>query len=152
MKRINVYSVKMVKDSGALYEVEKKIKNPVDAAKAIEVVLDLSNEAVEKFGILTLNTKNEIAGIHIVSVGSLNASIVHPREVFKLAVLNNANSIICFHNHPSGDPTPSKEDLTITKRLVEAGDIMGIKLYDHVIVGENGLYVSVREEGLVDFL
>ena len=145
MKRISVYSLKMVKDSSALYDLKtKKIANPTDVANAINIILDLESEAVEKFGILTLTVKHEIAGVHIVSVGSLNASIVHPREVFKLAVLNNASAIILFHNHPSGDPTPSKEDVSITKRLKEAGELMGIEVLDHIIVG-HGKSRSMRE-------
>ena len=78
----------------------------------------------------------------------MNASIVHPREVFKAAILNNASRIICLHNHPSGDPEPSKEDIEITRRLVEAGEIIGIEVLDHVIIGEQR-YLSMKERGLM---
>lgn len=93
-----------------------------------------------------LNTKNEPTSISTVSVGSLNSSIVHPREVFKTAVMSNAASIIIAHNHPSGDITPSKEDKDITLRLKEAGDIIGIKLLDHIIIGDRN-YLSLKEKG-----
>lgn len=145
MKRIDIYTVKMVKDSSKTYNLEsKKITSPSVAADIIQTVLDLNSEAVEKFGILTLNTKHEVAGIHIVSMGSLNASIVHPREVFKLGILNNAAAIILFHNHPSGDPTPSREDKAITQRLIQCGEMMGISVLDHIIVGD-GRFLSLRE-------
>ena len=81
-----------------------------------------------------MNTKNEPTNITVVSVGSLNKAIVHPREVFKTAILSNAASIMAFHNHPSGDPNPSKEDINITLRLKECGKIMGIELLDHIII------------------
>lgn len=154
MQRINFYSIKQVKEKGGLYEFDTKLGNytitsPQDGANAIETILKLHEETSERFGILTLNTKNKIVGIHILFMGSLNASIVHPREVFQAALLNNAASIIAFHNHPSGDPTPSREDIEVTKRLVECGKIMGIDLLDHVIVSEPGRYVSLKEKGYV---
>ena len=86
-------------------------------------------------------------GLHRAHVGSLNASIVHPREVMKCAILNNAASIIVGHNHPSGDPTPSREDIEVTKRLAEAGKILGIDVLDHVIVTYTGKNVSLKEKG-----
>lgn len=150
MKNISIYSVKQVKDKDVEYKIgDVKVTNPDTVNDFIKTVLDIHNEAVEKFGILTLNTKNKIVGIHIISIGSLNASIVHPREVFKAAILNNANSIILFHNHPSGNPRESDEDITITNRLVEAGSILGIKVLDHIIVGEDNDYVSFKQKGLI---
>ena len=89
----------------------------------------------EQFIIACLNTKNEPTGISVVAVGSLNKAIVHPREVFKTAILSNAASIIAFHNHPSGDP-PSQQDIQLTNRLYEAGELLGIKLLDHPIIGD----------------
>lgn len=149
MKRINIYSLKQVKEKGALYNIDsKKITSPKEAYSIINTVLDLENEAVEKFGILSLTTKNEIAGIHIISVGSLNTSIVHPREVFKAAIMNNSSALILFHNHPSGDPTSSREDIEVTKRLTEAGKILGIDVLDHVIIGEDK-YFSLKDKGLI---
>lgn len=148
MLTINVFTVKQFKEKGARYDLESKfIRSPQDAYSIIQTVLDLEHEAVEKFGIVTLTTKNSVAGVHVISVGNLNSAIVHPREVFKAAILNNAASLVCFHNHPSGDPTPSQEDVTMTRRLIEAGELMGIELLDHIIIGESR-YVSLKEQGI----
>jgi len=149
-KRINVYSVKLVKEKGGLYSLESTvIKDPGDANKIIQLVLDLNSSAVEKFGIITLTTKNKVAGIHIISVGTINCSFASPREVFQQAILNNASAIILFHNHPSGDPTESIEDVETTNKLIQAGEILGIKVLDHIIVGENNSYVSLKQKGLI---
>jgi DNA repair protein RadC len=107
------------------------------ASVAASIVRDyLAHVDREHFMVLLLNRKNTLIGIHIVSVGSLTASVVHPREVFKAAILGNAAAIICAHNHPSGDPHPSQEDRTLTARLVQAGKLLGIDVLDHVIVGD----------------
>jgi DNA repair protein RadC len=150
MSRIKVAfeRVVLVKEKVEKYELPKAIMNPEDAYKAITEITSVEEEAQEVFGILILNTKNKIVAVHEVSRGTLNSSLVCPREVFKPAVLHNAAAIICFHNHPSGDPEPSKEDIRTTKRLVEAGEIMGIKIFDHIIVGDDG-YVSLKERGVV---
>lgn len=108
----------------------------------------LMHETKEMFLTLHLDGKNRITCMDIVSIGSLNQSIVHPREVFKTACISNAAAILCIHQHPTGDPTPSSEDLAITRRLKEAGEIMGIKLLDHIIIGE-GEYISFVERGLL---
>ncbi|WP_225229570.1 JAB domain-containing protein [Paenibacillus gallinarum] len=100
----------------------------------------------EVFGAVWLNTKNLISGLEIVSIGSLNATIAHPRELFKSGIIHNASSLIVFHNHPSGDTTPSTEDINVTKRLQEAGDILGIELLDHLILGETNWY-SMKQAG-----
>lgn len=148
MTRMTKYTVKLIKESSGNYNVEKTIKNPETAKDIINTVLELNHECVEKFGILALDTKNNVIGIHIISIGSLNASIVHPREVFKSAILNNSASIILFHNHPSGDCTPSREDIETTKRITEAGDIIGIKVLDHIIVGDEN-YISLKNESII---
>lgn len=101
----------------------------------------------ENFKVLYLNTKNEIIKDENVSVGSLNASIVHPREVFKPAIIYSSNAVILMHNHPSGNPSPSQEDIQITKRLSEAGELIGIKVLDHIVIGD-GNYYSLKENGL----
>ena len=129
-------------------EYSDTIKSPADVAALAREVLGMHEMAVENFILLCLNTKNKIAGVHTVSIGSLNASIVHPREVFKAALLNNASGIICLHNHPSGDPEPSREDIEITHRLVNAGNILGINVLDHIIIGD-GRYISLGERGLM---
>ncbi|WP_033169898.1 DNA repair protein RadC [Selenomonas sp. ND2010] len=105
-------------------------------------------EQREHFAVMLLNTKNHILGLHDVSVGSLQASVVHPREVFRTAVDYAAASMILLHNHPSGDPTPSHEDIAVTARLVKAGKIMDIPVLDHVIIGRNR-YVSLKDKGLM---
>lgn len=136
MKRISIYKVQQVKERGGLYDVKTKIEEPSDVYDVLEKVLNLSKEAVENFGIVTLNSKNKIVGIHVLSVGSLDSALITPRRVFSAAILNNAAAIILFHNHPSGDLTPSPEDYRITKRLREAGEIMNIEVLDHVIVAD----------------
>lgn len=102
----------------------------------------------EHFKIAILDTKNQILVIENISIGTLNASIVHPREVFSIAIKRNANSIILIHNHPSGDPAPSNEDINITNRLIDAGNLVGIKVLDHIIIGDNK-YISFREKNLI---
>ena len=103
----------------------------------------------EHFWALALNTKNQLLRIFEVSVGSLNASIVHPRELFKEAVRLSAASLVVVHNHPSGDPTPSGADIQLTRRLVKAGDVLGIEVLDHVIVGDPDEFASLRDLGLM---
>ena len=150
MSRIQVVfeKVVLVKEKVGRYELPRETKSPEEAYNAIKTITNVQEEAQEVFGILVLNTKNKIVAVHEVSRGTLNASMVHPREVFKPAVLHNAAAIICFHNHPSGDLEPSREDIEITKRLVEAGKIMGIEILDHIIVSDDR-YVSLKERGVV---
>jgi len=136
--------VVLVKEKGAMYDVQKKIGSSYDAYKAITEITKVQEEAQEVFGILILNATHKIVAVHEISRGTLNASMVHPREVFKPAVLHNAAAIVCFHNHPSGEPKPSKEDIETTNRLVEAGKIMGIEVLDHIIVGDDK-YTSLKE-------
>jgi DNA repair protein RadC len=143
---INVYSLRLVKESSVTYNLES-IANPATAAEIINQVFDMENQPNEVFAILCLSTKNKVIGAHIISQGSLSSSIVHPREVFKAAILNNAASVILAHNHPSGDPEPSKDDIEITRRLVEAGKLLGIEVLDHVIIGER--YLSMKERCLM---
>jgi len=108
----------------------------------------LRNEAKEHFITLHLDGKNRIVCVENVSSGSLNASIVHPREVFKSCLLSSAAAVILLHNHPSGDPTPSREDLELSGRLKEAGELLGIRILDHIIIGD-GCYVSLADRGLI---
>ena len=103
----------------------------------------------EHFWALVLTTKNRLLRMVEVSVGSLNASIVHPRELFKEAVRVSAASVIVVHNHPSGDPTPSGADLQLTRRLARAGEVLGIELLDHIVIGDGGAHVSLREMGVL---
>lgn len=123
-----------------------KISSPKDISEMLmNEMTDLSQEVLK---LIMLNTKNEVIGIKDVFKGSLNTSIVHPREIFSEAVKRNSASIIICHNHPSGDPTPSAEDINITIRLKECGSIMGISLLDHIIIG-NTKFVSLKEKGII---
>ncbi len=141
-KRIDIVSIKMVKDKSILYG-QRKISSPEVASELFkEFFLDMDREM---FIVLSLDTKNQPVSINICSIGSLNASIVHPREVFKTAILSNAASIIVAHNHPSGNSTPSKEDINITERLKECGMIIGIPVVDHIVVGYEQFY-SFKED------
>lgn len=120
------------------------VRKPGDAA---EYVMDeLRYLKKEHFVCLFLNTKNHIIAQETLSIGTLNASLVHPREVFRAAIKCSSASIICVHNHPSGDPTPSPEDISLTKRLAEAGRLVGIEILDHLIIGD-GRFVSLKEHG-----
>ena len=150
MSRIQVSfeRVVLVKEKVGRYELPREIGSPEGAYKAITAITSVEEEAQEVFGILILNTKNKIVAVHEVSRGTLNSSMIHPREVFKPAVLHNAAAIICFHNHPSGDPEPSRADIEITKQLVEAGKIMGIEVLDHIVVSDDG-YASLKERGVM---
>ena len=145
MSRIQVSfeRVVLLKEKVGEYELPEKVGSPDQAYKAITAITSVEEEAQEVFGILILNTKNKIVAVHEISRGTLNSSIVHPREVFKPAILHNAAAIICFHNHPSGDTEPSRDDIEITNRLIEAGKIMGIEILDHIIVGDEE-YVSLK--------
>ena len=144
-KRISIVSIKMVREASVLYDI-RKIDSPKDGAELGKRFLqDLDREQLI---VCCLDTKNQPTAINVVSVGSLNTSIVHPREVFKPAILSNSASIILFHNHPSGDPEPSKEDISISERIKESGIILGIKLIDHIIIG-NDSYCSLKEGGIV---
>ena len=142
-KRINIVSIKMVKESSFLYQT-RQILSPNDAYEMIKEQLEGLDR--EQFIIACLNTKNEPTNISVVSVGSLNKAIVHPREVFKSGFLSNAASIMAFHNHPSGETTPSLQDIQLTHRLYEAGELLGIKLLDHLIIGD-GTFTSLKEKG-----
>ena len=102
----------------------------------------------EKFVVLHLNAKNAVISYEVVSIGTLNSSLVHPREVFKAAILSNAGSIILCHNHPSGDTDPSNDDLALTKRLVDAGKLLGIEVLDHVIFA-NSRFMSLKERNIL---
>ena len=116
-------------------------------SQVFEMFRDLRQEAKEHFIALHLDGKNRIICFDRVSIGSLNHSIVHPREVFKTACLSSAAAILLLHNHPTGDTSPSREDLEITRRIREAGDLLGIKVLDHIIIGDS--YLSFVEQGLI---
>lgn len=123
------------------------VRGPEDVA-SLPSVKRLATEKREHFVVALLNARHEVQGVEVISIGSLNASIVHPREVFKPAITASAATVALIHCHPSGDPEPSEEDISITKRLVEVGELLGIPVLDHVIVAERGI-VSLRARQLL---
>jgi len=133
--------------SGPIQDQRPTISTPEDVVALCGP--QLRGRDREHFWTLALNTKNRLLRIIEVSVGSLNASIVHPRELFKDAVRASAASVIVVHNHPSGDPTPSGADIQLTRRLMKAGDVLGIELLDHVVIGDGGEHASLRDLGLM---
>lgn len=128
-------------------ELSYAIKSPDDAATIGKEFMRIHEEPEEYMYMICMNVKNKIIGVFEISHGTVNASLVQPREVFQKALLANAVSIIVMHNHPSGDPTPSREDIEVTKRLVEAGKIVGVEVLDHIIIGD--WYSSLKEKGYV---
>lgn len=146
---ISIERVKLVRESSHIYSFSsREVSSPDVVADVINEVLDLNHEPQEIVCEIMLNTKNHIVGVMEVTRGTLDSSLVHPREVFRGAILHNAASIILCHNHPSGDSAPSREDMKVTERIKQAGKVLGIDLLDHVIIG-NGEYTSIREEGLL---
>ena len=148
MIEIRKYNVRLVCEESNEYSFDENIiKNPGNAVDVFLEVLELNNRTQEVLAMLTLNIKNNITGIMEVSTGGLSEAAVHPRDVFQRAILQNAAGIILAHNHPSQETKPSENDIIITKRLVEAGEIIGIDIYDHIIIG-NG-YTSLKQEGII---
>lgn len=136
-----------LKKEGTLYDILPKIETTEMAAAVFRDLL--SDVDREVMAMLTLTTRNKPINLSVISVGSLTATLVHPREVFKAAILSNATGIIIAHNHPSGNIEPSEEDLIVTERLQEVGKLIGIELIDHIIVGESGRYYSFQENGMM---
>lgn len=143
------FGVRLVKETAGRYDVSNKISSANDISNVCYSVLRTHEFDIEKMYVFFLSTKNIITGFTEVSSGTLNSSLVHPREIFKAAILHNCNSIIITHNHPSGDVTPSNEDLQITKMLKKAGELLHIELLDHIITGDEGVYHSMKEHGEV---
>lgn len=146
MKFIPRFDVRLVRDGRVATLEPTIIRHPSDTLPILEA--ELSELGYERFVALALNTKNFLTAVLPVSSGSLNASIVHPRELFQRAILANCAAAIVAHNHPSGDPSPSPEDIALTRKLVEAGQLLDIPILDHVILGY-GRYVSFKERGLI---
>ncbi|QSX04798.1 DNA repair protein RadC [Sedimentibacter sp. zth1] len=144
-KRINLVSVKLVKEKSISY-LPRVISCPSDVASLFSKFIADSDR--EQFMLCCLNTKNQPTDISIISTGCLDSTVVHPREVFKVAILSNSASIIIAHNHPSGDTEPSKEDKCITNRINEVAKILGIRLIDHIIIGDCS-YLSFKEHDIL---
>jgi DNA repair protein RadC len=142
-----VYEIQRIKQ--VIQEVEGGeqyiVRTPEDGAKVAAQFI--GDEDREVFFVMCLNTKNRVVAIQRCHVGGLNASLVAPREVFKSAILNNSASIIVSHQHPSQDITPSREDIDVTKRLVEDGKVLGIEVLDHIVVNASADYYSMKEKG-----
>ena len=146
---LKVVNIRLVKEP-SLYSAEP-VRTPEDVLRTIAD--ELKQYDREIFAILNLKSNGQIINMNVCSVGTLNAAMVSPREVFKSSILSNAGGFICVHNHPSGSVTPSNEDKETTRRLMQCGDILDIKMLDHIIVaGESGQMFSFRSEGLLDEL
>ena len=132
-------------DDSADENLKTTVKSPEDVIKTVKK--QLKGKKKEHFMVLSLDTRNHLINTNTVSIGSLDSSIVHPREVFKEAFSASAASVIFVHNHPSGDPTPSEDDIKLTRRLVETGEIMGIEVLDHIIVCDKD-HLSMKGKNL----
>lgn len=145
--RLACYRLALVRESIVSTGWDKHVHTSQDVATLMgPLVADLDREG---FWVVLLNGKNRAIGLNLVSIGALTAALVHPREVLKPAILGNAAAIILVHNHPSGDPAPSAEDIALTTRLWQAGDLMGIRVLDHIILGDDGAYRSLADDGQV---
>ena len=132
---------------------KERVVSPADVYRMCADTADLAQEA---FLVISVDSKNNLLNRHMVGLGILDTCLVHPREIFRAAILDGAAAILLAHNHPSGDPTPSAEDLRITKQLVQAGQVIGIKVLDHIVLGRPSAerardFVSLRESRVVEF-
>lgn len=150
-RTIRLKQIRAVYETLTIKEEVNSYLQPFTRYTSPEQVFDtfsfLRHETKEYFFAIHLDGKNRICCVDEVSVGSLNQSVVHPREVYKTALLSSAAAIILVHNHPTGDPAPSREDIEITRRLREAGEILGVKLLDHIIIGDS--FLSFVGQGLL---
>ena len=141
------FRIALVREPGVKLAERPRVTTPQEAARVLAQYVGESDR--EQFVVALLTVRHRLIGLHTVSVGCLTSSLVHPREVFKPALLASAAALVVAHNHPSGDPEPSAEDIALTRRLVSAGTLLGIEVLDHVILGEDGRHVSLKERGLV---
>ena len=141
---VRKYSVALVKESAHKYDdIPTSLNNPEKVVKYADSILNFNTLTKENFVLVPVDNKLKPLGVFVLTIGTVDASIVSSRDVFQAALLCNASSIFVLHNHPSGDPTPSAEDKRVTERLRKAGELMNIPLLDHLIVGENGKYYSI---------
>ena len=140
------YTVSLVKESSIKVESYPKLLSSADVHKLMRTLFDGLDR--EHFKIACLDSKHQLIGIHTVSVGSLSLSIVHPREAFKAAILLSSAALILMHNHPSGDPTPSQEDRALTRRLKDGGELLGIAVLDHLVLGDWRYYSFADHQAL----
>ena len=154
MARMTKYKTKLTENKRVVLEKEVSmnypdlsyiIRSPEDVMQIGKAFMRIHEEPEEYMYMICMNTKNRVIGVFEISHGNVNSSIVGTREIFQKALLANAVSIILMHNHPSGDPSPSREDIEVTRRIVEAGKIIGIQVLDHIIIGDR--YSSLKEKG-----
>lgn len=143
------FRVQLVREGGSLSE-RAEMDGPDEVAKIFADYLQHADR--EHFVVMMLCSQNRLIGMHTASVGTLTAALVSPREVFKAAILANASCIVVGHNHPSGDPTPSPEDVLVTRSLRKAGELLDIPVLDHIVVGDSGRFSSLKRMGLFDSL
>ena len=144
---VPLFTTRLVREATFHFPTREQLCSPADAAAVLAEYF--AGRDREEFVVVFLDTANTLTGLHVASVGGLAVSIVEPRQVFKAAVLANASALVVAHNHPSGNPEPSREDVAVTKQLAEAGRVMGIPLHDHLILTEGGCYTSLAERGLL---
>ncbi len=140
------FRIALVREPGVRLAGRPQARVPAEAAAMLAQYIGEADREV--FVIAMLTVRHRVIGLHTVSVGCLTSSLVHPREVFKPAILAGSAAILAAHSHPSGDPEPSPEDISLTRRLGAAGQLLGIELLDHLILGEAGRFVSLRERGV----
>jgi DNA repair protein RadC len=147
--KITKYSIRLVRENKADYEILKgaSLTNPYYAAMAFEKIFELSSRPQETLAMISVDNKNQIIGAAEISVGGIASTIADPRNIFQYALLQNAAAIILAHNHPSGDLTPSEDDIRLTAGVEGAGDFLRIELLDHIVVGDDN-YLSMKEEGI----
>ena len=147
MKRVTKYDVRLVKESSSLYDYDQRaLNNPYAVSCMLNDIFDMECLCEEHFVMLALDSKLRVVGAFDIHTGTINSSLVSMRSLFSRAMLCNANSIMVAHNHPSGVVSPSSEDIELTRRVREAGEILDIKLQDHIIIGEDSYY-SFKNEG-----
>src|SRR5947207_3580690 len=137
------FRIALVREPGVKLAERPQVRVAADAAPLVAQYIGDSDREV--FAVALLTVRHRVLGLHTVSVGCLTSSLVHPREVFKPAILASSAALLLAHNHPSGDPEPSAEDIALTRRLIAGGQLLGIEILDHLILGEAGRFVSLRE-------
>ena len=145
--RVSKFRVALVREGSIPTTWDKTVREPGDVARLMApLVADLDRES---FWLILLDGRNKVTGITLISLGSLTAALVHPREVFKPAIAASAAALVLLHNHPSGDAEPSAEDRALTRRLAEVGDLVGIRVLDHIVLGDGGSFRSLADDGLL---
>lgn len=143
------YRLEIVEDANVMDSYDYQVSSSEDVQKFLNDICRLNKNPSEHFIAIAINARGNIIGYTTVSIGDLCSSVTHPREVFKFAVCCNAGSVVFAHNHPSGDPSPSDADIASTKRLIEAGEILGIPVLDHIVIGSGDKYISMRAKNLI---